>query len=108
MPVRKRRQKGLRFSDFALLLAVFKWYPGSEVVKEGVDSRALNIAWVLRGFLLVHRQVENACEPAHRRVLVPSSGLIVKRRAVSGEAPAGTGVPEGWVGAWMGGDRDYA
>ena len=33
MPVRKRRQKGLRVSGFALLWVVFKWHHGSEVVK---------------------------------------------------------------------------
>ena len=33
MPERKRRQKGLRVSNFALLLVVFKWHHGSEGVK---------------------------------------------------------------------------
>ena len=32
-PVQKRRQKGLRVSDFALLWVVFKWNHGSEGVK---------------------------------------------------------------------------
>ena len=32
MPVRNRRQKGLKVSNFALLLVVFKWY-GNEGVK---------------------------------------------------------------------------
>ena len=35
MPVRKRRQKGLRDLSFALLLVVFKWYHGSEGVNVG-------------------------------------------------------------------------
>ena len=33
MPVRKRKRKGLRVSNFALLLVIFKRHPGSEVVK---------------------------------------------------------------------------
>ena len=33
MPVQKRKQKGLRVSDFALSLVVFKWRHGSERVK---------------------------------------------------------------------------
>ena len=33
MPVRKRRQKGLKVSNFVLLLVVFKWHHGSEGVK---------------------------------------------------------------------------
>ena len=33
MPVRKRRQKGLRVSSFPILLVVFKLHHGSEVVK---------------------------------------------------------------------------
>ena len=33
MPGRKRRQKGLRVSDFALLLVVFRIHHGSEGVK---------------------------------------------------------------------------
>ena len=32
MPVRKGEQKGLRVSDFALLMVVFKWHRGSEGV----------------------------------------------------------------------------
>ena len=32
-PERQRRQKGLRVSDFALLLVVYKWYHVSEGVK---------------------------------------------------------------------------
>ena len=32
IPAQKRRQKGLRISRFALLLAIFKWHHGSEVV----------------------------------------------------------------------------
>ena len=33
MPVRRRRQKGLSVSHFALLLVIFKWHHGSEGVK---------------------------------------------------------------------------
>ena len=33
MPVWKRRQKGLRTSNFALLWVIFKWHHGSEGVK---------------------------------------------------------------------------
>ena len=35
VPVRKRRQKGLRGLRFALLLVVFKWHHGSEGVNVG-------------------------------------------------------------------------
>ena len=34
VPVWKRRQKGLRVSNFALSMAVFKWHHGSEGVNE--------------------------------------------------------------------------
>ena len=38
MPVRKRRQKGLRVSNLALLLVVFKWH-GSEWVNTAAEVR---------------------------------------------------------------------
>ena len=43
-PVWKRRQKGWRVSDFALLLVAFKWHPGSE----GVNH--VGWLWVLKSW----------------------------------------------------------
>ena len=48
MPVRKRRQKGWRVSDFALSLVVFKWHhgSGSERVNELGHSRSRD--WIVQ------------------------------------------------------------
>ena len=43
MPVRKRRQKDWRVSDFALLLVGFKWYHGSEGVIVSWSKRCIII-----------------------------------------------------------------
>ena len=40
MPVRKRRQKGLKVSNFALLLVVFNWHHGSEGVNPPLVSNS--------------------------------------------------------------------
>ena len=45
MPARKRRQKGLRVSDFALLLVGFKWYHGSEGVIVSWPKRCIIITF---------------------------------------------------------------
>ena len=44
MPVRKRRQKGLKVSEIALLLVVFKWHRGSEGVNLCMISMWLTLS----------------------------------------------------------------
>ena len=50
MPVRKRRQKPLKVSDFTLLLVVFKWHHGNEGAEHpaGLGNPSCNaMAWLV-------------------------------------------------------------
>ena len=50
MPVWKRKRKGLRVSNFALLLVVFKRHPGSEAVKAIGCRLAVFQPWLHRAY----------------------------------------------------------
>ena len=58
MPVQKRRQNGCRVSNFALLLAIFKWHHGSERVKQAFPDKffllSVQLFMCLLGCLLVY------------------------------------------------------
>ena len=53
MPVRKRKHKGLRVSNLAFLLVVFKWHHGSEGVKPGVKIRNKCLDVLVTGLLFL-------------------------------------------------------
>ena len=82
MTVRKRRQKVLRVSNFALLLVVFKWHHGSEGVnKKKYRSKTTRVQWGIKTALSVAVSAHGVPSYSFLFGEVPSEAMVVMHRA---------------------------